>query len=65
VMTSYPQSRLAPFALDRMSEVYAGRMKDSKKAGETLETLILQYPQSLLADGARRRLEELNRVEKE
>ena len=65
VMTTYPQSRLAPFALDRMSEVYAERMKDSKKAGETLETLILQYPQSLLADGARRRLEELNRVEKE
>jgi len=65
VLTNYPQSRLAPFALDRMSIVYAGRMKDDKKAGESLETLILQYPQSLLADGARRRLEELNRVEKE
>jgi tetratricopeptide (TPR) repeat protein len=65
VLNNYPQSRLAPFALERMSEVYAGRMKDSKKAGESLETLILQYPQSLLADGARRRLEELNRVEKE
>lgn len=65
VLTNYPQSRLAPFALDRMSEVYAERMKDRKKAGESLEALILQYPQSLLADGARRRLEELNRVEKE
>jgi len=65
VMSSYPQSRLAPFALERMSEVYAERMKDKKKAGESLETLILQYPQSLLADGARRRLEELNRAEKE
>lgn len=65
VLTSYPQSRLAPFALDRMSALYAERLKDDKKAGETLEALILQYPQSLLAEGARRKLEEIKRGEKE
>jgi tetratricopeptide (TPR) repeat protein len=64
VLTNYPQSRLAPFALDRMSALYSERLKDDKKAGESLEALILQYPQSLLADGARRKLEELNRRER-
>lgn len=64
VLANYPQSRLAPFALDEMSSVYSERLKDDKKAQESLETLILQYPQSLLAEGARRKLEELNRGEK-
>ena len=54
-----PQSNLSPEALRRAGEVYVVKLRDKKRAIETFERVLLDYPNAVQRDLVRIRLEEL------
>ncbi|GBD94095.1 tol-pal system protein YbgF [bacterium BMS3Abin05] len=56
---TYSQSVYADVALDREGKIYENDIKDFEKARQTYESILIQYPNSVLADELRKKVRQL------
>ncbi len=59
VMENYPESPLCPYAKMEIGEIYLTELKNREKGIEELEALLIEYPNSVLSDLVRERIDEL------
>ncbi len=59
LVANYPKSVYADLALNNMGKIYEKDIKDFEKARQTYESVLIQYPNSVLADELRAKLRRL------
>ena len=59
LVNNYPKSVYADLALNNMGKIYEKDIKDFEKARQTYESVLIQYPNSVLADELRAKLRSL------
>jgi TolA-binding protein len=59
IISNYPESPLCPYAKLQVGEIYASELRDKKKGIRELEGLLMEYPNSVLCELVRERIEEL------
>ena len=59
LVTSYSKSVYSDEALNRVGIIYEKDLKDFEKARQTYESILIQYPQSVLGDELRKKVREL------
>ncbi len=59
LVANYPKSVYADLALKNMGEIYEKKIKNFEKARQTYESMLIQYPNSVLADELRVKLRRL------